>query len=64
MSLIPRWEYMTDDAKAMTKRVVLSALVLLLSLWVIRALIPWVIVALLGYWVFKWFSKSNWVQID
>jgi len=59
MSLIPRWEYMTDDAKAMTKRVVLSALVLLLSLWVIRALIPWVIVALLGYWVFKWLSKSN-----
>jgi len=59
MSLIPRWEYMTDDAKAMTKRVVLSALVLLLSLWVIRALIPWVIVALLGYWVLKWLSKSN-----
>jgi len=45
---------MTDDAKAMTKRVVLSALVLLLSLWVIRALIPWVIIALLGYWAFKW----------
>ena len=50
---------MTDDAKAMTKRVVLSALVLLISLWVIRALIPWVIVALLGYWVFKWLSKSS-----
>ena len=59
MSLIPRWEYMTDDAKAMTKRVVLSALVLLLSLWVIKALIPWVIIALLGYWAFKWLSKSN-----
>jgi len=59
MSLLPRWEYMTDDAKAMTKRVVLSALVLLLSLWVIRAIIPWVIFALLGYWVFKWLSKNN-----
>ena len=50
MSLIPRWEYMTDDAKAMTKRIVLSALVLLLSLWVMRELIPWVIVVLLVYW--------------
>ncbi len=59
MSLIPRWEYMTDDAKAMTKRVVFSALVLLLSLWVIRALIPWVIIALLGYWAFKWLSKGT-----
>ena len=50
---------MTNGAKAMTKRIALSALVLLLSLWVIRALITWVIVALFGYWVFKWLSKSN-----
>lgn len=59
MSLIPRWEYMIDDATAMTKRVVFSALVLLLSLWVIRALIPWVIIALLWYWAFKWLSKGT-----
>ena len=58
MPLIPRWEVMTDDAKLMTKRIAFSALVLLLSLWVIRAIIPWVIFALLGYWAFKWFSKG------
>jgi len=50
---------MTDDAKTMIRRVVLSALVLLLSLWVVRVLIPWVIIALLGYWAFKYLSKSN-----
>ena len=59
MALIPRWEYMTNDAKAITKRVALSALVLLLSIWIIRALIPWVIVGLLGYWLMKWLSKRN-----
>ena len=48
MSLIPRWEYLIDDAKATIRRVVLSALVLLLSLWVVRVLVPWVIISLLG----------------
>ena len=47
MFLIPRWEVMIDDAKAMAKRIVLSAFVLLLSRWVIRAVIPWLIFALL-----------------
>ena len=59
MSLLPRWEVMTDDAKALIKRIGLSALILLLTLWVIRALIPWVIVAVGGYWAFRWLSKNN-----
>ena len=59
MSLVPRWEVMTDEAKALTKRVVLSAVVLLICLSVLRALIGWVIIALLGYGAFKWLSKSN-----
>ena len=50
---------MTDEAKALAKRVGLSVVVLLLALWVVRALIPWVIVALSGYWAFQWFPKSN-----
>ncbi len=38
---------MIDDAKAMAKRIALSAFVLLLSLVVIRTVISWLILALL-----------------
>jgi len=34
MSLIPRWQLMTDEAKALTKRTAVSALVVLLVLLV------------------------------
>ncbi len=53
MSLIPRWRYMTDEAKALTKRTAVSALVVLLVLLVFRALVPWVLVAVVGWWVWK-----------
>jgi hypothetical protein len=36
---------MTDDAKVLTKRTAVSALVVLLVLVVFRALVPWVVVA-------------------
>jgi len=57
MSLIPRWHLMTDEAKALTKRTAVSALVVLLVLMVFRALVPWVLVALVGWWVWKAVSK-------
>ena len=53
MSLIPRWRYMTDEAKALTKRTAVSALVVLLVLLVFRALVPWVLVAVVGWWIWK-----------
>ena len=59
MSLVPRWEVMTDGAKAITKRIAVSALVLLLAFWLVRALIPWVIVAICAYWVYRWLAKST-----
>lgn len=31
MSLVPRWEVMTNEAKALAKRIAVSALVLLLA---------------------------------
>ncbi len=34
MSLVPRWEVMTNEAKALTKRIAVSALVLLLAFWI------------------------------
>lgn len=57
MSLIPRWRYMTDEAKALTKRTAVSALVVLVVLLAFRALLPWVFVALVAWWVWKALSK-------
>jgi hypothetical protein len=53
MSLVPRWRYMTDEAKALTKRTAVSALVVLLVLVVFRALVPWVVVALVVWWIWN-----------
>ena len=57
MSLIPRWRYMTDEAKALTKRTGVSALVVLLVLLVFRSLLPWVLVAVFAWWIWKSLSK-------
>ena len=53
MALLPRWRYMTDDAKALAKRSALSAGVLLLAFLLFRTLLPWVVLGLLGWWIWK-----------
>ena len=53
MALIPRWRFMTDEAKALTKRIAVSAAVVLLVLLVFRALLPWVLLGLVGWWIWK-----------
>jgi hypothetical protein len=57
MSLVPRWRYMTDEAKALTKRTAVSALVVLMVLLVFRALVPWMLVAVVAWWIWKAVSK-------
>jgi hypothetical protein len=57
MPLLPRWRYMTDEAKALTKRTAVSALVVLVVLLLFRALVPWVLVALVAWWLWKAVSK-------
>lgn len=57
MSLIPRWHLMTDQAKALAKRTAVSALVVLLVLLIFRALLPWVLVAVVGWWIWRTVSK-------
>ena len=51
MSLVPRWRFMTDEAKALTKRTAVSAGVVLLVLLVFRALLPWALLAVVGWWI-------------
>ena len=58
MALIPRWRYMTDDAKALTKRVAVSALVVFGALLLLRALLPWVILAVVLWWIWKGVNRS------
>jgi hypothetical protein len=53
MALIPRWQYMTDEAKALTKRVAVSALVLLGAIVLLRSLMPWVLVAVVAWWIWR-----------
>lgn len=57
MSLVPRWRFMTDEAKALTKRTAVTAGVVLLVLLVFRALLPWVLLAVVGWWIWRALSK-------
>jgi hypothetical protein len=58
MTLIPRWRYMTEEAKALTKRTAVSALVVLVVLLVFRAQVPWVLLAIAAWWIWKGISRS------
>jgi hypothetical protein len=57
MPLLPRWRFMTDEAKALTKRTAVSAAVVLLVLLVFRAMVPWVLLAVVAWWIWKAVSK-------
>ena len=59
MSLVPRWRYMTDEVKVLTKRTAVSALVVLLVLLVFRALVPWVVLAVVVWWIWKALRKQS-----
>jgi hypothetical protein len=51
MPLVPRWRYMTDEAKALTRRAAVSALAVIGALVLLRALLPWVIVGVIAWWI-------------
>jgi hypothetical protein len=57
MSLVPRWRFMTDEAKALTKRTAVTAGVVLLVLLVFRAFLPWVLLAVVGWWIWRGVRK-------
>jgi len=57
MSLVPRWRYMTDDAKALTRRSAVSAAVVLLTLLLFRGLLPWIVLGLVAWWIWKSISR-------
>ena len=57
MALLPRWRFMTDDAKAITNRVAVSAVVIVVALVLLRALLPWVVLGVIAWWAWKAISK-------
>jgi hypothetical protein len=50
MPLLPRWRFMTDEAKALTKRVAVSAVALVLAALLLRTLRPWMVLVVWGLW--------------
>ena len=57
MPLLPRWRFMTDEAKALTKRTAVSAVVVLVALVLLRSLLPWIVVGVIAWWIWKAVSK-------
>ena len=54
MPLIPRWQYMTDDSKALVKRGAVSLLVVFLAVVVLRSLLPWVLLGVIVWLFWAW----------
>ncbi|QBE69660.1 hypothetical protein SynWH8101_2079 [Synechococcus sp. WH 8101] len=57
MALLPRWHYMTDQSKALVKRTAVSLLVLLIAAILLRGLLPWVLLAVIVWFVWSWLSR-------
>ena len=57
MALLPRWRYMTDESKALVKRTAVSLLVLLLAVTLLRALLPWVLLAVIVWFLWSWLIR-------
>ena len=57
MPLLPRWRYMTDEAKALARRSAVSALLVLVVVLVFRSLLPWVVLAVVLWWLWRMLSK-------
>jgi uncharacterized membrane protein YqjE len=53
MALIPRLRFMSDEAKALTKRTAVSLLVVLLVAVVFRALLLWALLGLAVWWIWR-----------
>jgi hypothetical protein len=57
MALIPRWRFMSEEAKALVKRTAVSGGLLLLVALLFRGLLPWLGLALLLWWGWRWLNR-------
>jgi len=49
----------TDESKALVKKIGISAVLLFVVLSILRALVPWAILAIAAYSAYKWLSKNS-----
>ncbi len=57
MALIPRWKYMTPEAKALSKKVGIGFIIVVITLWLFKGLLPWILGALILIWILKSWLK-------
>ena len=57
MPLIPRWQYMTDQSKALVKRGAISLLIVFAAVTLLRALLPWVLLGVVAWFVWTWVAR-------
>ena len=48
---------MTDDSKALVKRGAVSLLVVFVAVIVLRALLPWVLLGVIVWFVWSWLAR-------
>lgn len=53
MPLLPRWQFMTEQSKALVKRTAISVGVVVLVALILRPLLPWVMLVLLLWLAWK-----------
>ncbi|MFZ9753663.1 MAG: hypothetical protein ACO3B3_08935 [Cyanobium sp.] len=57
MPLLPRWRFMTPEAKALTRRLAVSGAVILLAMLLVPGLIPWLLLGLAAWWIWRVVSR-------
>ena len=59
MALIPRWRYMTPEAKSMVQQTTLSVGLIVVGLLLLRALLPWIVLGLIAWWLWKMLMRTT-----
>ena len=53
MPILPRWRFMTTQARSQTKRIAVTAAVFVVGLIFLRPLLPWLIMLAAAWWVWN-----------
>ena len=59
MALIPRWRYMTPEAKATVRQTAVSVGCIVVGLLLLRALLPWIVLGLIGWWLWGMLMRTS-----
>ena len=57
MPLLPRWQYMTDQSKALVTKTTIGVGVVLVAALLLRSLLPWVVLVLILWFGWQLFAR-------